>query len=153
MPRESDQPSLGSPTDLAAPSEIRDFPIVFFDGVCGLCNISVDFILARDTRHRFRFAPLQGDTAHQRLPPADVERLDTLILLTATGTYRRSAAVVRILWGMPGIWPLVGVVVWMIPWPLRDLGYRIISAHRLQWFGKKETCRIPTPEERERFLP
>ena len=127
--------------------------VVFFDGVCGLCNVSVDFVLARDTRQRFRFAPLQGETARQELPSADRERLDTLVLLTETGTYRRSAAVVRILWRLPGVWPVLGALLWVIPGPLRDLGYRIVSANRLRWFGKKETCRLPTPEERERFLP
>jgi predicted DCC family thiol-disulfide oxidoreductase YuxK len=134
-------------------SLIRPHSIVFFDGVCGLCNASVDFILTRDSRLRFRFAPLQGDTARQELPPADWERLDTLILLTPQGSYRRSAAVVRILWGLPGVWPTLGTLLWLIPKPLRDLGYRIVSANRLQWFGKKETCRLPTLEERDRFLP
>ncbi len=127
--------------------------VVFFDGVCGLCNISVDFLLARDTHQRFRFAPLQGETARQVLPSADRERLDTLVLLTDQGTYRRSAAVVRILWRLPGVWPILGSLLWVIPGPLRDLGYRVVSANRLMWFGKKETCRLPTPEERERFLP
>ena len=127
--------------------------VVFFDGVCGLCNVSVDFILARDTHQRFRFAPLQGETARQALPSADRERLDTLVLLTASGTYRRSAAVVRILWGLPGVWPILGALLWVVPGPLRDLGYRIVSANRLRWFGQKETCRLPTPEERERFPP
>ena len=134
-------------------SEGQQKCVVFFDGVCGLCNVSVDFILARDTHQRFRFAPLQGETARQALPSADRERLDTLVLLTASGTYRRSAAVVRILWRLPGVWPILGALLWVIPGPLRDLGYRIVSANRLRWFGKKETCRLPTPEERERFPP
>ena len=147
-------PLAAESSSLAGSTDIGDQPqsIVFFDGVCGLCNVSVDFILARDTRQRFRFAPLQGETARRELLPADLEHLDTMILKTATGTYRRSAAVVRILWGLPGIWPMVGILLWVIPRPLRDLGYRIVSANRLRWFGKKETCRLPTPEERDRFL-
>ena len=127
--------------------------VVFFDGVCGLCNVSVDFILARDTRLRFQFSPLQGETARQVLSPADLQHLDTIILQTASGTSRRSAAVVRILWELPGLWPMVGWLLWVVPGPLRDLGYRIVSANRLRWFGQKETCRLPTPEEHERFLP
>ncbi len=148
-------PPASESSSLAGSTDIGDQPqsIVFFDGVCGLCNVSVDFILARDTRHRFRFAPLQGETARQELPSADREQLDTLVLQTPTGTYRRSAAVVRILWGLPGHWPILGTLLWVVPRPLRDLGYRIISANRLPWFGKKETCRLPTSEERERFLP
>ena len=149
MPDPTDSESVAHPTNIGSPLE----NIVFFDGVCGLCNVSVDFILARDTHQRFRFAPLQGETARQALPSADRERLDTLVLLTASGTYRRSAAVVRILWRLPGVWPILGALLWVIPGPLRDLGYRIVSANRLRWFGQKETCRLPTPEERERFPP
>ncbi len=141
-----------SPIHLALSGD-QQRSVVFFDGVCGLCNVSVDFILARDTHQRFRFAPLQGETARQVLPAADRERLDTLVLLTERAAYRRSAAVVRILWRLPGVWPVLGALLWLIPGPLRDLGYRIVSANRLSWFGKKETCRLPTPEERERFLP
>ena len=127
--------------------------IVFFDGVCGLCNSSVDFILARDTEKRLRFAPMQGETARELLPADDIKRLDTMVLLTSSGSYRRTAAAVRILRKLPGIWPWLGAILWLIPGPLRDAGYRIVSANRLKWFGKKETCRIPTAEERERFLP
>ena len=126
---------------------------VFFDGVCGLCNASVDFILRRDRQAAFLFSPLQGETARTELPPPLRETLDTLVLKTAAGTFVRSAAVVRILWGLPGVWALVGWLLWLIPLPLRDWGYRIVSANRIRWFGQKETCRIPTPEERERFLP
>ena len=148
-------PLAAESSSLAGSTDIGDQPqsIVFFDGVCGLCNVSVDFILARDTHQRFRFAPLQGETALQELPSGDREQLDTLVLLTERGTYRRTAAVVRILWRLPGVWPILGALLWVIPGPLRDLGYRIVSANRLRWFGKKETCRLPTPEERERFLP
>ncbi len=127
--------------------------VVFFDGVCGLCNTTVDFILRRDRVQRFRFAPLQGETAGQEIAADERQRLDTLILKTASGTYRRSAAVVRIAWGLPGVWPLLGWLLWLVPLPLRDLGYRIVSKYRLSWFGQKDTCRLPTPEERELFLP
>lgn len=126
---------------------------VFFDGLCGLCNASVDFILRRDRSCAFRFAPLQGATAQASLPETLRQRLDTLVLQTTAGTYVRSAAVVRILWGLGGLWRVWGCLLWLIPLPLRDLGYRIVSANRIRWFGAKETCRIPTPEERERFLP
>lgn len=127
--------------------------VVFFDGVCGLCNTTVDFVLLRDRAHRFRFAPLQGETARQELPEDELQRLDTLVLRDSTGIYRRSSAVVRIAWGLPGIWPLLGWLLWLVPLPLRNLGYRIVSRYRLSWFGQKETCRLPTPEERARFLP
>jgi predicted DCC family thiol-disulfide oxidoreductase YuxK len=126
---------------------------VFFDGVCGLCNASVDFILRHDRRGAFQLSPLQGTTAQSLLPESLRERLDTLVLRTESGTFIRSAAVVRILWGLGGLWAVAGWLLWLIPKPLRDWGYRIVSANRIRWFGAKETCRIPTPEERDRFLP
>ena len=127
-------------------------PILFFDGVCGLCNQSVDFIIKRDTHRKFRFAPLQGDTAKAELPLEDVENLNTLILKTESGLYRRSSAVVRILWLMGGFWGLLGTLFWIVPLPLRNVGYRFVSVSRYSLFGKKESCRIPTPEERGQFL-
>jgi predicted DCC family thiol-disulfide oxidoreductase YuxK len=91
--------------------------VVFFDGVCGLCNTTIDFILQRDHAHQFRFAPLQGETARQELPSDELQRLDTLVLKNSSGTYRRSAAVVRIAWGLPGMWSLLGWVLWLVPLP------------------------------------
>jgi predicted DCC family thiol-disulfide oxidoreductase YuxK len=128
-------------------------PIVFFDGVCGMCNRTVDFLLARDPRAVLRFAPLQGETAQQRLGTPDDEMLKTIVLQDRGREYRRSAAVVRILFHIGGAWKLVGAGLWLIPRPLRDLGYRLIATCRYRLFGRKETCRMPTPAERERFLP
>lgn len=139
-----------SPTD---PERLREHPIVFFDGVCGLCNSTVDGLIRRDTREVLRFAPLQGETAEGVVPAADRESLNSLLLLTDTGLYRRSAAVIRILWRIGGWSRAVGTLLWLVPWPLRELGYRIVSRYRYAWFGKKEACRMPTPSERDRLLP
>lgn len=127
-------------------------PIVFFDGVCGLCNHSVNWLLARDSDRRLRFAPLQGPTA-QALVPADIrERMDTLVLVKNGSTYIRTAAVSRILMTLGGGWVLAGALMWLIPFPLRDLGYRLVSALRYRLFGKHDACRLPTPAERAVFL-
>lgn len=117
-----------------------------------MCNRSVDFILRRDRCGRFLFAPLQGERARQELSADDIASLKSLVLKTAGGTYRRSAAAVRILWGLGGVWKFWGILLWLIPLPLRDLGYCAVSACRYRVFGKKETCRVPAPEERDRFL-
>src|SRR5206468_5141070 len=77
-------------------------PVVFFDGVCGLCNASVDYILARDVAGVFRFAPLQGTTAGGRLQPSDIADLSSLVLVDGQGIHRRSTAVWRILWRLRG---------------------------------------------------
>jgi predicted DCC family thiol-disulfide oxidoreductase YuxK len=130
-----------------------DAPIVFFDGVCGLCNRSIDFVLRHDRRGVFRAAPLQGETAAGLLTPTDRESLHTLVLHTGDRSYRRSAAVVRILWNLGPWWRPLAVLLWLIPLPLRDLGYKLVARNRYRFLGKRETCRMPTPEERERLLP
>ncbi|MCH5375306.1 MAG: DUF393 domain-containing protein, partial [Planctomycetes bacterium] len=76
--------------------------ILYFDGVCGLCNHSVDFVLKRDRTRRFLFAPLQGETAAENLTARELNDLNSLVLQTPRGHFRRSAAVVRILWNLGG---------------------------------------------------
>jgi len=127
-------------------------PIVFFDGVCGLCNSSVDFLLRHDHAGRLRFAPLQGETAARLLPVADRENLGSLVFWDAGRTYRRSTAVVQILSRLGPAWRVLGGLLWVIPAPLRNGGYRAVAALRYRLFGKKEACRLPSPEERGRFL-
>ncbi|MCA9018468.1 MAG: DUF393 domain-containing protein [Planctomycetaceae bacterium] len=134
---------------------VVDQPVLFFDGVCGLCNSSVDFAIARDRRGRLLYSPLQGETAAALLSEQDVQHVDTVIFRTAKGgrLYRRSAAVVRVLWLLGFPWNICGWLLWLIPLPLRNLGYRIVAGSRYRLFGKHDTCRMPTPEERTRFLP
>jgi predicted DCC family thiol-disulfide oxidoreductase YuxK len=127
--------------------------IIFFDGVCGLCNRWIDFVIPRDHSHRFRFSPLQGETAAERLDPKDTESLGSVVLQTGNRAYRHTTAIIRILWGLGGFWAFFASLLWLIPWPIRHLGYKIVAANRFRFFGKKETCRMPTPDERARFLP
>ncbi len=141
--RQAVTPPMALPTDAH---------IVFFDGVCGFCNVWVDFLMKRDHHRRLLFAPLQGETARQRLTDADVENLHSLVFWTPDGCYRKTAAVVRIGWTLGGVWSVLGSFLWLIPRPLRDIGYNVIARNRYRLFGKKETCRLPTPDERARFL-
>ena len=148
---------LAATTDASIAADRREIEsvrrILFFDGVCGLCNWSVDFVLKRDLRGVFQFAPLQGETAQALLTRQDVNQLDSVVLWIGGLKYRKSAAVVRVLWQLGYGWLVLGVVIWLIPLPLRNLGYSIVARNRYQLFGKKETCRLPTPAERNRFLP
>lgn len=138
----------------AASATVPDQPVLFFDGVCGLCNQSVNFAMSRDRKGRLLYSPLQGETAAAVLSAEDLENLDTVILRSSDGqVYRRSAAIVRVLWLLGIPWKICGCLLWLIPLPLRDLGYRLVSKVRYRVFGKHETCRLPTPEERARFLP
>ena len=127
-------------------------PIVFFDGVCGLCSHSINWLLTRDPEHRLRFAPLQGTTAAVHVPSSVRERLDTIVLLKDDMIYLRTAAVSRILMSLGGRWTFFGRLLWLIPWPVRELGYRIVSRMRYRLFGRHESCRLPTPAERAVFL-
>ncbi len=133
-------------------STSTDHPIVFFDGVCGLCNHTVNWLLARDPDHRLRFAPLQGSTAERLVKSEIRNRLDTLVFVRDGRTYVRTAAVSRMLMTLGGLWKVLGGLLWMIPWPIRDLGYRLVSRFRYRMFGKHESCRLPTPQERALFL-
>ena len=127
-------------------------PIVFFDGVCGLCNKFVDFLLRHDRQAVLRFAALQGETARRLLSDTDARSLDTMMYVDRRGTFRRSAAVVRILRHLGGVWAIGGGILWIVPLPLRDIGYRFVALMRYRVFGKRETCRLPSTDERERFL-
>lgn len=133
-------------------SEPAEHPLVFFDGVCGLCNRFVNFVLKRDRIGKFHFAPLQGQTAASLLPLSDTEHITSVVFLHQGQVARHSTAIVRVLRELGGVWSLLGCLLWLVPRPLRDFGYRCIASQRYRIFGKKETCRLPTPGERARFL-
>jgi predicted DCC family thiol-disulfide oxidoreductase YuxK len=135
-----------------SPQSTTSQNILFFDGVCGFCNHTVNWILRRDRHQRIQFAPLQGATAEKYVPAALRENLSTLVFHTPRGDYMRTSAVCRILMTLGGFWWLCGAMLWLIPSPLRDLGYRFIAKIRYHLFGKHESCRIPTADERSRFL-
>lgn len=127
--------------------------IIFFDGVCNLCNASINFIIDRDPEKRFLFASLQSNIARQKLEAfgMDTNRMESIILLKDGKIYKESSAALRIALGMNGAWPIL-YVFWLIPKPIRDFVYRLIAKNRYKWFGKRETCRLPTPDLKERFL-
>ena len=126
--------------------------IVFFDGVCLLCNGVVDFLLRRDVERHFQFAPLQGERAKVLLPVSiRAEGFDTIVLWTQGQVFVRSDAALMIFTQLGGLWPTLKVF-WAVPRPVRDLVYHLISVNRYAWFGRRETCRLPSKEERQRFL-
>jgi predicted DCC family thiol-disulfide oxidoreductase YuxK len=127
--------------------------IVLFDGVCHLCNSSVNFIIAHDRHRYFKFAPLQSTVGQELLGRhhLSTDTLDTFVLIEGGAAYTRSTAALRVARRLGGLWPLLyaGIVV---PKPLRDLVYSFIARNRYRWFGKKESCMMPTPDVKERFL-
>lgn len=125
--------------------------IVFFDGVCLLCNGFVDFVLSRDVERKFQFPPLQGTRASELLAPELRSDLQTVVLWSQGQVLTRSDAVLTVLTQLGGVWSLAKIF-WVVPRPLRDLFYRLVASNRYSWFGRRETCRLPTKEERERIL-
>jgi len=120
---------------------------VFFDGVCGLCNAFIDFLLKEDKQNVLLYAPLQGKTAGSHVKGLNASNLKTVIFLSDNKVFTRSDAVIEIFRSMGGIWRLA-VVFTIIPRPIRDYFYNIVSVNRIKWFGQKETCRMPTEKER-----
>jgi predicted DCC family thiol-disulfide oxidoreductase YuxK len=127
--------------------------IVLFDGVCNLCNASVNFAIDRDPRGRIKFASLQSPLGQRLLTEHGLSTtdFDTMVLITGGQAYTRSSAGLRLLSMLRMPWPLVYPLL-VIPAPLRNLVYRLIAHNRYRWFGRQEHCRVPTPELRERFL-
>lgn len=128
-------------------------PIVYYDGFCALCDRFVEFVITRDREGRYRFAPLSGETARGRFGGGeDTSEPRTVILDEGVRTRIRSDAALAIVAGLPGAWTLVqGLRI--IPRPIRDWVYDLVARHRFRWFGRRTECRIPSPEQRERFLP
>ena len=125
--------------------------IIFFDGVCVLCNGFMDFVHKRDAERIFRFAPLQGETAKRTLTKELTENMTTVVLWSQGQVFTRSDAALMILTQLGGGWGLARVF-WLVPQALRDIVYRLVAARRYHWFGKRDSCRLPSPEERTVFL-
>jgi predicted DCC family thiol-disulfide oxidoreductase YuxK len=125
--------------------------IIFFDGVCNLCNYWVNFTIRRDPAKTFWFAPLQGETA-KRYFDDPAKQVDSIVLLEEGKMYFRSTAALRITRNLRRGWPLLyGFII--VPRFIRDAVYKWIARNRYKWFGKKEECMIPGPSVQDRFLP
>ena len=142
------------PTEAAAPPT-HDGPILLFDGVCNLCDATVQFIIDHDARSQFRFAALQSQAARDLLAkhnaPAPEDLPDSVVLLDEAGVHLRSDAALRTVRRLRFPYPLLFLFV-LIPRFLRDPAYEWIARNRYRWFGRQTVCRIPTSEERALFL-
>jgi predicted DCC family thiol-disulfide oxidoreductase YuxK len=132
-------------------AEIEPGSVIFFDGECGLCNRFVDFVIRRDKHGVYRFAPLQGIAATTMLPPSVLAELNTMALKTGDKILYRSDAGLQILVGLGGGWKMLAALK-IFPRFVRDAVYELVSKYRYRIFGKRATCRIPTPAERALFL-
>ena len=127
--------------------------LILFDGVCNLCNSSVNFIIDRDPNAKFKFAALQSEIAGEILQDTKVrpEALESIVFYSEGRVFNKSRAALEVAKRMRGLWPLMYVFI-VIPGFLRDIIYDFIARNRYKWFGKKDACRIPTPELKSRFL-
>ncbi len=128
-------------------------PVILFDGVCNFCSFWVNFAIKRDRKKKLKFAPLQGEAANKLLPQHNINpaSLSSVVFIDNGKAWTQSSAAIRICKHLDGGWKLFyGLII--IPKFIRDFIYNIVARNRYKWFGKKESCMIPTPELRERFL-
>lgn len=127
--------------------------IVLFDGVCNFCNGSVNFIIERDAKNYFKFAPLQSEIGRQYLEKFGIDKAETdsVILIENEKAYTHSTAALKIAGRLPGLWSwFYGFII--VPKPIRDFFYKLFAKNRYRLFGKQDACMMPTPEIRQRFL-
>lgn len=126
--------------------------IIFFDGVCNLCNGFINFLFKYNQNPTIKVASIQGETATKFLNESERVELATVIYQRNGHKYYRSGAVLRVLLDMG--FPFNSTFIFiLIPSFIRDSIYLLIAKNRYKLFGEKDTCRLPTPEEKERFLP
>ena len=140
------------------PSPYEDRMIVLYDGLCGLCDGVVQFLLRRDSKDVFRFAPQQSDFAQQILTRhgLDASAIENICLIENYGQTReqlliKSAATLRIAKGLGGIWNAAQLAR-ILPLPLRDAAYDWVARNRFRFFGKRTDCRLVSPAEKHKFL-
>lgn len=128
-------------------------PVIFFDGFCNLCNGAVQFTIKRDHKNIFRFTSLDSKYAQEKLMPfhIDPKQGSSFVLLEDGKIYQRSTAALKVAKQLGGLWPILyGFII--VPSFIRDVIYNYVAKNRYKWFGKQESCWIPTPELKEKFL-
>jgi len=132
----------------------NDKKIILFDGVCNLCNGSVQFVIKRDKKDIFRYAALQSEAGQQLVTQRhiDTNKVDSIILIEpGVAYYTKSDAALEIAQELGGLWRLSTIFTW-IPTSIRNSIYDFVAKNRYKWFGKQESCMIPTPELKAKFL-
>ncbi|MCC3358014.1 thiol-disulfide oxidoreductase DCC family protein [Bacillus sp. REN16] len=126
--------------------------IILFDGVCNFCNSSVQFILKRDSQQIYRFASLQGEAGKALLKRYSIpENMNSFVLIEDDRYFTKSSAALRVCRNLKGPYRIL-YLFRFIPAPIRDIFYHVIANNRYKWFGKQESCVLPPPEVRKRFL-
>lgn len=131
--------------------------VLLYDGLCGFCNTTVQFVLGHETSRTLMFAALQGTFAAgviERHP--ELKSVDSLVWVEGEGAEERfkvrSGAALRVAWYMGGFWKLV-MILWLVPKPMRDFAYDQFAQRRFKLFGRYGSCPVPDKSVRARFLP
>lgn len=127
--------------------------VILFDGVCNLCNSAVNLVIDKDSNDIFRFAALQSDIGMSLCNQHDInpDETDSIILIEGDKVAIKSTAALRIAKSLSGGYPLLyGFII--LPKFIRDSVYNFIAKNRYKWYGKRESCRMPTPELQKKFL-
>ncbi|WP_093143968.1 thiol-disulfide oxidoreductase DCC family protein [Ulvibacter litoralis] len=127
--------------------------IILFDGVCNLCNSSVQLVLKNDAKDTFRLAALQSDAGQQLIQKfgIDTSETDSIILIVGETYYSKSTAALKIAKHLSGAFPLLYAFM-IVPKFIRNIVYDYIAKNRYKWYGKQESCMIPTTELKSKFL-
>ncbi len=133
--------------------KVESKSVIFFDGVCNLCNGAVNFIIDRDSENKYMFSSLQSAEAKEILSPKNInpDELHSIILLDDGKVYSKSEAVLKIAKNLGSPWKFF-YYFRFIPVGIRDFIYDIVARYRYSWFGKRDVCRIPTPDLKAKFL-
>lgn len=127
--------------------------VVLFDGVCNLCNRSVQILLKNDRKKQLSFGSLQSEKAKSLLIDhgIDPNQMNSIVFLKDEKAYTESDAVLHICKTIGGVW-IIGYLFISLPRFIRNVLYRFIARHRYRWFGKRESCMLPSPELKNRFI-
>ncbi|MDF4222151.1 DCC1-like thiol-disulfide oxidoreductase family protein [Maribacter sp. M208] len=128
--------------------------IILFDGICNLCNSSVQFAIKRDENDIFRYAALQSETGRRLLEERsiDTKKVDSIILIEPNiAYYTKSTAALEIGKNLRGLRTISSILLWL-PESFRNIVYDFIAANRYKWYGKKEACMIPTEDLKRKFI-
>lgn len=133
---------------------VSSSPIILFDGICNLCNRSVQFIIKHDKEKVYRFAAFQSKAGQKLLQQYNLplKQYSSFLLIENNKAYSQSTAALKVAKNLSGLVKLA-VVFNIVPAGIRNIVYNFVARNRYQWFGKKESCMIPTQELKARFLP
>lgn len=127
--------------------------VILFDGICSFCNGAVNFLIEHDSAGYFKFAPLQSEAGEKLAAKFGIDtiQIDSVILIEEEKAYTLSTAALKIAGKLDGIWAWAAVFR-IVPRPIRDFFYKTFAKYRYRMFGKQDSCMMPTPEIRARFL-